>query len=45
MADEPSLADGPPQYQSRYALNTSIQNLADEPTVADGLPTARAEMP
>ena len=27
-----------PQYQSRDALNTSIQNLADEPTLANGPP-------
>ena len=33
--DEPALANGPPQYQSRYDLHTTTQNLADEPTLAE----------
>ena len=37
LADKPILADGL-LYQSRYALNTSTQNLADEPTLANGPP-------
>ena len=32
------LANGPPKYQSRDALNTSTQTLADEPTLAKGPP-------
>ena len=38
LADEPTLANGPPSYQRRDALNTSTQNVADEPTLANGLP-------
>ena len=33
LADEPTLADGPPRID---ALNISTQNLADEHTLADG---------
>ena len=44
MADEPTLVDGPPHYQSRDDLHTTTQNLADEPTLADGLPSTIAEM-
>ena len=44
LADEPSLANGPPWYQSSDAMNTTTQNLADEPTLANGPPTTRAEM-
>ena len=35
LADEPTLANGPPQYQSRDDLHTTTQNLADEPTLAE----------
>ena len=36
VADEPTLGNGPPQYQSRDDMNTSKQNLADEPSLANG---------
>ena len=36
LADEPTLADGPPSEMSIDALNTATPNLADEPTSADG---------
>ena len=39
LADEPTLADGPPGKLSIDALNTATPNLADEPTLADGPPT------
>ena len=46
LADEPTLADGPPWYQSRDALNTSTQYFADELTLPNGPPQGnRAEMP
>ena len=45
LADEPTLANGPPtQYQSRDAFNSSTQNLADNPTLANGSPSTRGEM-
>ena len=43
LADEPTLADGPPSPPSELridTLNTATPNLADEPTLADGLPSA-----
>ena len=39
MADEPSLADGPPSESKIDALNTTTPYLADEPTLADGPPS------
>ena len=39
MADEPTLADGPPSESRKDTLNTSTLNLADEPTLADGPPS------
>ena len=42
LADEPTLADGPPSPPSVLRidpLNTATPNLADEPTLADGLPS------
>ena len=38
MADEPTLANGPPSQSSIDALNTATPNLADKPTLADGCP-------
>ena len=38
IADEPTLADGPPSESRIEALNTGTQNLADEPTLANGPP-------
>ena len=39
LADEPTLADGPPPSESSIdALNTATPNLAHEPTLADGPP-------
>ena len=38
MADEPSLANGPPSELRIDALNTTTPNLADEPTLANGPP-------
>ena len=38
LADEPTLADGPPGECRMDALNTTTPNLADEPTLADGPP-------
>ena len=38
LADEPTLADGPPWYQSRDAFNTSTQYFADELTLPNGPP-------
>ena len=40
LADEPTLADGPPTPSELRtdALNTATPNLADEPTLADGPP-------
>ena len=35
LADEPTMTDEPPQYQSRDDLHTTTQNLADEPTLAE----------
>ena len=38
MADEPTLANGPPGELRIDALHTTTQNLADEPTLANGPP-------
>ena len=38
LADEHTLADGPPSELRIDALNISTQNLADEHTLADGHP-------
>ena len=38
MADEPTLADGPPSELRIDALNTMTPNLADEYTLANGPP-------
>ena len=38
LADEPTLADGPPSELRINALNTTTPNLADEPTLANGPP-------
>ena len=38
LADEHTLADGPPSELSIDALNTATPNLADEHTLADGPP-------
>ena len=35
LADEPTLANGNPQYLSRDDFHTTTQNLADEPTLAE----------
>ena len=45
LSDEPTLANGPPWYQSTDALHTSMHNLADELTLANGPPCTRVEMP
>ena len=45
LADEPTLANGPPLYQNRDALHTSTHKLAHEPTLANGPPCTRTEMP
>ena len=38
LADEHTLANGPPSELSIDALNTATPNLADKPTLADGPP-------
>ena len=38
LADEATLANGPPWYQCRDALHTSTHNMADEPTLANRPP-------
>ena len=38
LADEPTLADGPPTELRIDALNNTTPNLADEPTLANGPP-------
>ena len=38
LAEEHTLADGPPQESSLDVWNTATPNLADKPTLADGTP-------
>ena len=38
LAEEPTLADGPPSESRIDALNTDTPNLADEHILADGPP-------
>ena len=38
LADEHTLADGPPSELNIDALNTATSNLADKHTLADGTP-------
>ena len=46
LADEPTLADGPPTTELRIdALNTATPNLADKPTLANGFCKKRQEFP